>query len=78
MSQWEKTRQKKINNSRQFNLNFPQHAKYSKLALTHITKIYLISQFIFIFNLDTSVQVCTLQGYYFFCVLIEKEVNCHY
>lgn len=35
-------------------------------------------KFIFILNLDTSVQVCTLQGYYFFCVLIEKEVNCHY
>lgn len=50
MSQWEKTRQKKINNSRQFNLNFPQHAKYSKLALTHITKIYLISQVYFHFE----------------------------
>lgn len=35
-------------------------------------------KFIFILNLDTSVQVCTLQGYYFFYVLIEKEVNCHY
>lgn len=35
-------------------------------------------KFIFILNLDTSVQVCTLQGYYFFCVFIEKEVNCHY
>lgn len=53
MSQWvKKSRQKKINNSRQFNLNFPQHAKYSKLVLTHhITKIYLISRVYFHFEL---------------------------
>lgn len=53
MSQWvKKSRQKKINNSRQFNLNFPQHAKYSKLVLTHITKIYLISRVYFHFELQ--------------------------
>lgn len=82
MSQWvKKSRQKKINNSRQFNLNFPQHAKYSKLVLTHhITKIYLISRVYFHFELKYKCTgVCIFQGCYFFCVFIEKEVNssCH-
>lgn len=81
MSQWvKKSRQKKINNSRQFNLNFPQHAKYSKLVLTHITKIYLISRVYSHFELKYKCTGVYIQGCYFFCVFIEKEVNssCHY
>lgn len=69
MSQWvKKSRQKKINNSRQFNLNFPQHAKYSRLVLTHITKIYLISRVYFHFELKYK---CT--GVYISSVCLLKR-----